>query len=116
MPQHEEEGLYLVRTLQTYLDEHHFHVDIFLCGDFNCTLDPFDRKNCFKTKPRLAENVCKLCDKFDLIDIWLQFHPTHSHFTYNGSQQNSPMSWLDRIYYNQPSMRFVSDVSLFSVC
>ncbi|KAH8018530.1 hypothetical protein HPB51_008407 [Rhipicephalus microplus] len=78
---------------------------VVLVGDFNCVLDPIDRRTFRGTPPkwsdRRGEGVLReLVDELGLIDAWRALRPAQSGMTWTG---RSARSRIDRFYVS-PSL------------
>ena len=87
---------------------------IILAGDWNTTLPPEDRRNCSEIRTELVNQIKDLLCQHDLIDVWRNFNPDKSQFTYGGLQNNHPMAKLDRIYIKNKFLNQVSCSEIIS--
>lgn len=69
----------LQKQLQEFSDE-----TIIIGGDFNCTLSEKDKKggNSSNRKQMVVEEINKLCNFYDLNDIWRCLNPNAEEFTW----------------------------------
>jgi exonuclease III len=67
-------------------------------GDWNVTLRPQDRENHTEKRTSLAQQISRMTQLYNLIDVWRRFHPESNQYTYSGNQKTNPKSRLDRIY------------------
>ena len=74
---------------------------IVLAGDFNCTLLPdLDRKNSTEYRKRVHSHLHAMIQSTCLIDIWRDFNPGVTKFTFTGTNPSRPQARLDRFYIN----------------
>ena len=69
----------LQHQLKDYAEE-----TIIIGGDFNCTLTDIDKKggNPFSRKTPVIQEINKLCNLYELTDIWRQRNPNEEKFTW----------------------------------
>jgi ribonuclease HI/exonuclease III/chemotaxis regulatin CheY-phosphate phosphatase CheZ len=76
-----------------------------LVGDFNCVEDAIDRFPIRKDDSRLAEELDKLKQKFNLIDGWRAQNEVTKGYTFIQPGTNS-MARIDRIYTSRETYKF----------
>jgi hypothetical protein len=59
---------------------------------------PQDRENHTEKRMSLAQQISRMTQLYNLIDVWRRFHLENNQYTYRGNQKNNPKSRLDRIY------------------
>lgn len=112
MPQALPNALKVIEQLNSYLNKLKEETTIIVAGDWNATLEEKDRLNCVEIRTQLVNELKILLTQHNLEDVWRNFNPEKSQFTFRGLHQNHPMSRLDRIYMKKTDLHLVHDTKI----
>jgi exonuclease III len=99
----------VLTAIHQYISKINQESFIILAGDWNTTLFPEDRRNCSEIRTDLVNHIKYILCQHDLTDVWRNFNPDKSQFTFRGLQANHPMARLDRIYIKSKFLHHASN-------
>ena len=114
-PNDQVQQVQFFRELSTAVLNQVVNENVILGGDFNCALSDIDKRGgrSFKLKKSVIQQINMLTNKFHLLDLWRQKHPSVPGFTWTNPSMKIHCR-LDYFFSSQNIQHLISDCQIVS--